>query len=281
MATEVKGTIVGRCVWGDVGEPKPKMDLDTKQPVLKDGQPVMQTAFGLAFDKAQFAEHIWPYMASEAATAFPNGTPPQFSWKYIDGDTTDKQGKPYSAREGYGGCIVLTVKTEAFSPPVYAFENGSYRQMQPTEFKTGDYFAIDLKLRVNVPTNRTHTPGLYVNPEGLLFFQAGPAIMNSANPEDMFSGVRSQLSLPPGAPTMQLPASNMPQGQPMGQPQGQPMQQPMGQPQGQPMQQPMGQPQGQPIQQPMGQPQGQPMQQPMQPATGFAQGPGSTPTPNG
>ena len=290
MATEVKGSIVGRCVWGNPGKSKNKIDMDTKQPILKDGVPVQQWAFGLAFNKAEFERVIWPAMQSEAAFGYPSGVPSNFAWKYNDGDGVDSNGKPFSAREGYAGCYILNVTTEAFPPPIYVFENGAYRTISGDQVKTGDYFAIDLNLQVNVPKQRTHTPGLYVNPNGLLFFQAGPEIFNGPDAETMFGGgVTSGLALPPGAPIMELPQSQMPGAQPQQQPmQPQPQQQPMQpQPQQQPMQpQPQQQPmQPQPQQQPMQpQPQQQPMQpqpqqQPMQPPPQQQPMPGTTPPP--
>ena len=276
MPTEVKGTIVGRLVWGHPAKSKKKIDMNTKQPILKDGVPIEQWAFGMAFDKTQFQQAIWPHMEAEAKTGYPQGCPPNFAWKYNDGDGIDSNGKPFAAREGYAGCYVLNITTEAFAPPIFVFENGAYRQLGADDVKTGDYFAVDLNLKCNVPTNRTHTPGLYVNPNGLLFFQPGPEIFNGPDAETMFGGgVATGLALPPGAPTMQLPQTSMPNGapaqQPMGQPPMQPAQQPMGQPPMQPAQQPMGQPPMQPAQQPMGQP-GQPPMQPGMtppPAAGF------------
>ena len=145
MAVELM-TPVGRIVWGHPSKPQPKKDQRTGQPVMKaDGSgPAQQWAFGLAIPKDQFIAAVWPVMDAEAKTIYPNGTPGNFSWKYKDGDGVDSKGQLYSAREGYAGCYVLTISTEAFAPSIFKLENGTYRQLQPEEIKCGDYVAVML-----------------------------------------------------------------------------------------------------------------------------------------
>lgn len=198
-------TPVGRIVWGHPLKPQKKVDQNTKQPVLRDGKEVEQWAFGLAIPKDQFAQSVWPYMQQEAATGYPNGVPGKFSWKYKDGDTdTDAKGNLYSTYEGRAGCYILTISTEAFAPPVYKQENGQYQQIEAHEIKTGDFVAVNLNLKVNVPTNHTHTPGLFVNPNGVILVGYGDEIVSSSfDPNEAFGG--QQFQLPPGAsatPTM-------------------------------------------------------------------------------
>ncbi|HRQ13037.1 MAG TPA: hypothetical protein PK205_07010 [Promineifilum sp.] len=190
-------TGVGRIVWGHPCKAQTKKDQRTNQPVLKDGQPIQQWVFGVAFPKAEFQATIWPAMAAEAATGYPQGVPQGFSWKYKDGDGVDKQGKPYNTREGYAGCYVLTISTEAFAPPVFRFANGGYVQMQANELKTGDYVALALNVKVNVPKNASHTPGLYINPVAVEFVGFGQEIVATADPMALFGGRQHQL--PPGA----------------------------------------------------------------------------------
>jgi len=262
MGTEIK-TGVGRIVWGNPAKPQIKKDVQTKQPVLRDGQQVQQWVFGVAFPKAEFEQMIWPAMAKESAQGYPNGAPQHFAWKYNDGDGVDSNGQPFNSREGYAGHYVLTISTEAFAPPVYKLVNGAYVQLQPDQIKTGDYVVLALNIVVNVPTNRTHTPGLYINPVAIDHVGYGQEIHNGPDAQQLFGG--SQYQLPAGA--SQTPVASggagMPgtgQQPPMGQPA--PQQPPMGQ---QPPQQPpMGQPA--PQQPPMGQP--APQQPPMgQPGT--------------
>lgn len=249
-------TGVGRIVWGNPGKSQHKKDQETNALILKDGQPIDVWAFGLAIPKQQFIENVWPAMAAEAAAGFGAQIPPKFSWKYKDGDGVDDKGKPYSDREGYAGCYVLTISTEAFAPPIFKLNaaGNNYDVMPGEAIKTGDYVAVSLMLKVNVPTQRTHTPGLYVNPQGIEFVGYGAPIVNGPDAMTMFGGTRH--ALPPGASTqpMQSPgAPGMPQPQ---QPAGMGMPQPGGMPGQPPMQQ-------QPMQAPA-QPQYAP--QPQQPA---------------
>jgi hypothetical protein len=203
-------TPVGRIVWGHPTKGQIKKDPQTRQPKLnKEGKPTEQWAFGLAIEKAAFQQHVWPFMAQEAATGYPNGVPNRFSWKYHDGDGVDSNGKPFSAREGYAGCYVLNISSEAFSPPAFKYENGQYVQMSPEQIKTGDYIAVALNLKVNVvPQGSTNTPSLYVNPVAIDFVGYGKEIQTQADPNALFGG--QQYQLPPGA--SQTPISSAPHG---------------------------------------------------------------------
>lgn len=293
MATECR-TGVGRLVWGNPQIPQKKIDRNTKLPVLKDGQPVMQYAYGVAYPKAEFQSIIWPLMSAEIATIYSQGVPPNFSYKYKDGDGVDSKGKPYSAREGYAGCFVLNVATEAYQPPLWKWNPATqqYEQVPDGGIKTGDYIAQNLSFQVNKPKDTTHTPSLYVNPRAIELVAYGTPIIAMADPTEMF-GPGGQRQLPPGAsltPISGAPAGvgmpgQMPGGmQPGGMMPGQQPQVPVtsgipGQmPGGMPQQQPgMGMPGqmpamgGQPMQ-PQGMPGYAPPQQGVQPAHDYTQG---------
>lgn len=199
MAVEIK-TGCGRIVWGNPGKSQIKKiqdGPDKGKPVLKDGVPVNQWVFGVAFPKAEFAP-IWAAMSQEAATGYPNGTPPRFAWKYQDGDSIDSNGQPFNKREGYAGCYVLTVSSEAFAPPIYKFQNGAYVQLTGDQIKPGDFVALALKFVVNVPpSNTTRTPSLYVNPVAIEHVGYGTEIQNGPDPMALFGGQQRQL--PQGA----------------------------------------------------------------------------------
>lgn len=202
-------TPTGRIVWGNPARANKKTDQKTRQPIVRDGKQVEQWAFGLAFPKQQFQQFVMPHLNQEAATLFPQGVPPQFSWKIKDGDSVDRQGKPYSSREGYAGCCVLTISTEAFAPPIFKFENGAFRQLSPNEIKTGDYVAVNLTVKANKPADQQMTPGLYVNPNGIELIGYGQEIVSaSADPDELFAGVNRQL--PQGASA--VPISSAPTG---------------------------------------------------------------------
>lgn len=293
-------TGVGRIVWGNPTKSQPKRHQEGEQkgkPILKEGKEIPQWAFGVAFPKQEFARDVYPAMSQEASSGYPQGFPPKFAWKYQDGDSVDSHGVPYSKREGYAGCYILTISTEAFAPPIFRFVNGLYVQVGHGEIKTGDYVALALNFQVNVPTSNTRTPSLYVNPQGIELVGYGTEIVSGPDPQQLFGGRTYQL--PPGASATPVsgnpgglampgtmmpgagggyvapnggPISSGPAGMPQGMPQGQPgmMQPGMMQPgMQQPMQQPgmmQGMPQGQPQYQQPGMPQGQPgMMQPGMP----------------
>lgn len=206
-------------MWGHPTKSRVKTDQKTRQPILKDGVPVQQWGFGVAFDKATFQTYIWPAMAAEAATAYTQGVPPAFSWKYVDGDTVDRDGKPYNQREGYAGCFVLSITSELQAPPVYKLENGAYKQLPADAVKCGDWVSVGVEFKVNVPTDRTHTPGIYVNPQAIEFIGYGTEIHSAAavDPMAVFKGAAHHL--PPGAsatPLAPTGGSGMP-GMPGGQ----------------------------------------------------------------
>lgn len=297
---EVK-TSVGRLVWGHPMKAQQKRDQN-KQPILKDGVPVMQWAFGVAFPKQAFQGEVWPVMAAEAQKIFPNGVPNGFAWKYQDGDGVDTDGKPFNQREGYAGCFVLSITTSAFAPSCYKWNpaRGVYDQLGEADLKCGDFVAVALNIVGHVAKERTHNPGLYINPQAIELVGYGTAIINGPDAMTLFGG--RQHALPPGASAVPVGAPagvGMPTGGAAGMPQGQPMdmqQQPVQQYQ-QPQQvqpaydyvqqttgqqyppQPMGMPQGQPMGgAPMMQPAQQPQyqQQPMQ-MQGNGQMPGQMP----
>lgn len=271
-------TPVGRIVWGHPGNARQKTDDNNNPVVRQNGEKAMQWSFGVAFDKATFQSQIWPYLHAEAATAFPNGTPPSFSWKMTDGDTVDSKGVPFNQREGYAGCIVLAISTELQAPPIFKFNGTKYDQVPNEAIKCGDYVSVGLDVRVNVPNDPKKKAGLFINPKAVELVGYGTQIVSQgqADPMQLFKGQQHQLpagaSATPigGGGAVGMPGMGQP-GMPMG---GQPGMMPA-QPQMQPAQ-PQGMPMGgQPMMQPA-QPQGMtPMMQPGQmpaPAHDFVQG---------
>ena len=280
--------INGRIVWSHPLRAKKKQYMDGpnkgRDILGKDGQPVMEYSFGLAVPKMTtlqamqqqgqnvdlgmaFENAVWPHMAAEIATGYPNGVPPRFSYKYHDGDGNDHEGKPFNLREGYAGHYVLTVSTVAGPPSLWKFnpQSGQYDQQNEDAVKCGDFLRAGISFKVNVATG-THTPSIYVNPTALEIAGYGSEIRTTVDPRSLFGGQAAPML--PGASAMPiapqtgaaLPGMGQQGQQPMqgGMPGQQPMQQ---QPAQQPMQQ---QPMqgGMPGQQPMHQ---QPMQQqPMQ-----------------
>ena len=194
-------TPLARIVYGHPGKMVDKTDPQTRQPTIgADGQRIQQCSFGLAIPKDQIGP-LYAAMQAEAAKGFPQGIPGNFSWKLKDGDGIDREGKPYNQREGYAGCWILAVASEFQAPPLYVWQNGAYVQIQPDKIKTGDYVQCGVNLKVNVPRDRTHTPGLYVNPLSVLLMYEGDEIKTGyqADPNALFGQQPSQAAMPAGA----------------------------------------------------------------------------------
>jgi len=236
---------VSQIVWGNPGKQRPRTDNNNKPIIKQDGTPAMQFVFGLAVPKEAYLRHIhagrhdleqfvqanafertiWSAMAGEAAKGYPGGVPQNFAWKYDDGDDTrpvNGGGIPYSQREGYPGHYVITIASALDNPPpLFKFNpaTGGYEQLTYDQLKTGDFVSVALNIVCNVPEQRTHTPSLYLNPDGIEFVGFGKEIVSASaiNPMQAFGG--RQHAMPIGASATPLSAAPagvaMPGGAPM------------------------------------------------------------------
>lgn len=202
---------VGRIVWGHPGKSKDKTDPQTKEIKRNNaGEIIQQWVFGVAFPAAEFEASILPYLQQEAYKGYPNGIPGKFSWKFKHFNDVDDKGKRYGEREGCEDCYILTLSTELKAPEIYRKDGLNYFQIGEKDIKTGDYVAVQISAKVNIPTSHLHTPGLYINPEMVLLIGQGTEIVGqAADPSQVFGG--QQFALPPGATA---PATGQPQAMP-------------------------------------------------------------------
>lgn len=202
-------TAVGRVVWGNPLIGRPRIDDETKQPKLdSNGAPMTEFSFGLAIEKAKCAE-LFAAMQTEAAKLFPNGAPPAFAWKFIDGDGMDNKGRPYAEREGYAGCIVLAISTSLDSGiQVVKRENGAFVAID--KMQTGDYVRAGLSIKAHNgnPRKANSKPGLYLNPLLVEFAGFGQPIVRGPDAEALFGD--QPLELPAGASTVPVVSAPMP-----------------------------------------------------------------------
>lgn len=200
-------TPVGRLVGGHPSKKQQKTNFVTKEPILRNGEPVYEYRCDIAIPKAEFLAKVWPVLVREASTVNPSlsnfnpenciGRTGEFAWKIVNGDSDAcPKGSqiPYRAREGYPGHFIMKLSTQNWAPCIYHFENGKYRQLEENEVKVGDYLVAD----ITVSSQSTDVGGLYLNPNGFNLVGYGAAIINkNADPALMFG--MQQYSLPPGA----------------------------------------------------------------------------------
>lgn len=216
-------TPVGRVVWGSPTKPRPKTQRSgpTKgQPQLDStGAQIKEISFGVAFPKGEFTASIWPVMAAEIATGYPSNVPPRFAYKFVDGDGVDPEGKLYSLREGYAGCMVLAYTqriNDTFGvPPLFKFNptTSRYDILGPDDIKCGDYVAVGTNFKVHVASGSDDTPSVYVNPKGIELVGYGTAIVTAGavDPNAIFGGQARALPAGASATPMQQPgAPSMP-----------------------------------------------------------------------
>lgn len=225
----------GRIVGGHPTAFEQAMDYYTKQPKLdKNGQPLKEHRIDLAINKADFMQYVWPYVLQEVAKVYPqygNTNPEQldmtkFAWKIVNGDSAAcPQGSnvPYNTRDGYAGCYIIKIRTSAFAPGIFKFENGAYRKIEEGEIKVGDYVVAN----VNLTVHKEKDGGIYWNPNGYELVGYGQAIRGSAggDPMKLFGG--QAPILPAGASA--TPISSAPAGAQMPMAQQAPMAQPVAQ----------------------------------------------------
>jgi hypothetical protein len=222
MASEGKLVIVqGRMVWasGDLFKGKGQTIFGTNQPSIdpKTGEQSIQYGFGLSVPKSELADPnragaLWNAMHEEAFTMFPSRQiPPNFAMKYKDGDNdVDDQGRPYSAREGYAGCIVFAMTTNL---PIrwFRWENGQNVQVIDG-IKCGDYVNVQVNIKAHGPGQKGGKAGLYLNPMSVQLVAPGKEIINAPTGDQVF-GLAAPAAppnyVPPPAPTMP-PVSSMP-----------------------------------------------------------------------
>lgn len=198
-------TEVGRIVWGNPLQAQPRKN-DDGTPKMKDGVQAVSWDFGLAIEKSR-AANVVQQLSAAAASLYPNGTPGNFAWKFIDGDGVDNKGARYADREGYAGHFVFAISTSFEQPRIVRFENGVY--VDHDQIKTGDYVraALSVKAHQGTPNNAHSKPGLYLNPQMIQFVGFGEEIRRGPDAATLFGN--DAVALPPGASSMPQAGGNL------------------------------------------------------------------------
>lgn len=208
MPTKIVTPTTGRLVLGHPFVSTNK-DADGNPLVDKAGLPRVQYFLHIAVPKNDPAwQGIIAAMSSEAKAGFPQFFPANpgagfggcnkkdFSWKIIDGDSTEPNasGARPCDREGYPGNWILKMSS-GFPPKCFVYANGAFTELtDPKCMKTGDYVSVSGSTS---PNGSTQSPGLYLNLDGVLFVREGKEIVTAQSAESMFGAVAG--ALPPAA----------------------------------------------------------------------------------
>jgi hypothetical protein len=182
-------TPMGRIVFGNPMIFAQDTDYDTKQPLVKNGQPVMTSRFGFAIPKQgeqHWAQTPWGALIyAEGSNAFPAMvTRPDFAWKIADGDSPqpNKAGIAWNSKEGYPGHWVLTLSTQLGAPKCFKHNTqfGTTTEVvTDKDIKPGDYGRITFTCADNRDKNgQARSPGVYLNPIAFCKDQDGTAIVS-------------------------------------------------------------------------------------------------------
>lgn len=208
MSTNSTGRNVmvqGRLVFvvGDLFKGRQKVDQNTRQPMVdQQGQPIMEYGFGLAVPKSVLSQsgvgqpgEIWAAMHEEAYQIYPSRQlPPDFAWKYKDGDGVDHNGSSFATREGYSQNLVFALTTRL--PIKYFKHEGAGLVMVNEGIKCGDFVQVQVQVKAHGKMGQGK-PGLYLNPMAVLFLGYGKEIVNTPSGEQIFGNAAPPL--PPGA----------------------------------------------------------------------------------
>lgn len=200
-------TPVGRLVQGDAMEPQTK-DQQGNPLTVKTGpnagQPTQRFFVALAFAKTDpgFAA-LRAQMTQVARTAWPqwfdangNCTHPKFSWKIMDGDGVDDNGKPNASKEGFAGHWV--VKFSSSYPPK-CFYVGRYQPNEQIQDKMAIRRGYYVRIGGTVEGNgNPQKPGLYVNLNMVELVAQGKEIVSGPDAASVF-GAAPVSALPAGA----------------------------------------------------------------------------------
>lgn len=219
---------IGRMVYGNPYEPRPKTDQATGKPRMgDDGKPLMDYSIGYAIAKG--GEPMWwdtPWGAliyQEGAASAPQAVAAAvkemqegrdggkfFAFKVIDGDSPlpNKNRKVPKDQEGYPGHWILRLGS-SFAPKIVN-RDGSAPILDVGAVKAGYFIQCFITMKGN---NSAQSPGVYLN-LGLLSLQGyGPEIVSGPDASAVGFGTdpapAGMQAVPTGAlaaPTPGLPA---------------------------------------------------------------------------
>ncbi len=206
-------TPVGRLVQGDPFEAQTK-NMQGQPLMTMSGQATQRYFIAVAFrkDDPGFAA-LYQKLVETAKGSFPtlfdaagNCVNPRFSWKLMDGDGVDDNGKSNKNKEGFAGHYVLKFSS-SFAPK--CFHAGHYQpheQIQdPKAIPRGYFVRVAGSIEGN---NNPQKPGLYVNLGMVELAGVGPLITSGPDASSVFGG--NAPALPVGAQPLPMHAVSVP-----------------------------------------------------------------------
>lgn len=197
-----------RFVQGSVDEPQTK-DAQGNPRLVKTGPNIGQpnpqffVAGAVRKDDPEWPA-FWNTLVTQAAADFPNLFPqgpggacvhPQFSFKVIDGDGLDQNGKSNSDKEGFAGHWVVRF---ASSYPPRCFHVGRYHPHEQIQEKGAIKRGYFIRINGTVEGNgNAQRPGLYVNLDMVELAGYGPEIVSGPDASAAFGA--GPTALPAGA----------------------------------------------------------------------------------
>jgi len=192
---------VGRLVQGNPLEAQTK-NMAGAPLVTKAGQPTQRYFVAVAYAKTDPAfAALRDAIMQEARASFPrlfdaqgNCLHPRFSFKIMDGDGIDDNGKRNAEKDGFAGHWVVKFTT-SFPPKCY--HAGHYQPHEqitdPREIPRGYYVRVMGSVQGNGDDAK---PGVFVNVAALEIVAQGPLIVGGP---DVAAGFAPAPALPPGA----------------------------------------------------------------------------------
>lgn len=210
-------TSVGRFVQGDPFEPQTK-NMQGQPLMTQSGQPTQRYFMAVAFKKTDQAfGALYALIDQIARASFPgiNILPPwdpqcRFSWKVMDGDGVDDNGKPNANKPGFAGCWVVKFSSSFAPRCFYAGKYAPHEQIQDANaIKRGWYVRISGTIEGNANMQK---PGVYVNLSMVELVGGGldDIIVTGPDASSVFGSQAAQL--PPGVAALPMggPAAGLP-----------------------------------------------------------------------
>lgn len=211
-------TPVGRLVQGDPFEAQTK-NMQGQPLMTQAGQPTRRYFIAVAFrkDDPAFAA-LWATIEGVGRGSFPqlniaNPWDPacRFSWKVVDGDGIDDNGKSNANKEGFAGHWIVKFSS-SFAPKCFhAGHYAPHEQIQDPKAIHRGYF---VRVAGTVEGNgNQQKPGVYVNLNMVELAGIGPEITSGPDASSVFGGAAPVL--PAGASPLPMHAGGLPASQPI------------------------------------------------------------------